>query len=181
MPPAPVARAKILRAFAELLSDSGERAATLDAVAARAGVSKGGLLYHFPSKDALVGGLTDHLRELTEADVAVMRAAPAGPVDYLLRTSATTDGDLEVVYLAVSRLAQGAYPHARAALDHAHDAWVEAVAEEVGDPTVARAVVLLSDGLYARTALGAGGPRVSDDDIDALVALVATLAATRRG
>ncbi|MGO1278571.1 MAG: TetR/AcrR family transcriptional regulator, partial [Cellulosimicrobium funkei] len=53
MPPPPAARAKVLRAFASLLVEQGERAATLEAVAERAGVSKGGLLYHFGSKDAL--------------------------------------------------------------------------------------------------------------------------------
>src|SRR5690606_13182471 len=48
VPPAPAARAKVLDAFVSILLEHGERAATLDAVAAAAGVSKGGLLYHFP-------------------------------------------------------------------------------------------------------------------------------------
>ncbi|MGN6428010.1 MAG: TetR/AcrR family transcriptional regulator, partial [Leifsonia sp.] len=52
--PARSARDRILDAFEELLAEHSERAATLDAVAAKAGVSKGGLLYHFASKDALV-------------------------------------------------------------------------------------------------------------------------------
>ncbi|WP_435736347.1 TetR/AcrR family transcriptional regulator [Cellulosimicrobium sp. PMB13] len=204
MPPPPAARAKVLRAFAALLVEHGERAATLEAVAERAGVSKGGLLYHFGSKDALVDGLVDHLRELTDADVAVMRAAPEGPVDYLLRTSTVVDGEFELVYLAVSRLAQGAYPRARAALDGAHDAWTRAVLDEVGDPVVARAVVLISDGLYAHAAfdgavLDPGGsapvrpPSGGDDtegltfraprrgdDVDDLLALVAEIVAMRR-
>jgi len=34
---------------------------TLDAVAKEAGVSKGGLLYHFPSKDALIEGLIENM------------------------------------------------------------------------------------------------------------------------
>lgn len=46
----PVARGAVLDAFESLLIEVGERAATLDAVAGRAGVSKGGLLYHFPNK-----------------------------------------------------------------------------------------------------------------------------------
>lgn len=33
---------------------------SLDAVAARAGVSKGGLLYHFPSKAKLLEGMVEH-------------------------------------------------------------------------------------------------------------------------
>ncbi|KON72110.1 hypothetical protein M768_16755 [Cellulosimicrobium cellulans F16] len=174
MPPPPAARAKVLRAFASLLVEQGERAATLEAVAERAGVSKGGLLYHFGSKDALADGLTEHLRELTAADVETMRAAPAGAVDYLIRTSTLVDTEFELVYLAVSRLAQGSYPRARAALDGAHDAWTRAVLDEVDDPVVARAIVLLSDGLYAHAALSSdvlgrvtGGVSEADDAADA--------------
>jgi AcrR family transcriptional regulator len=81
------ARDRILDAFALLLIDQGERAATLDAVAATAGLSKGGLLYHFGSKDALVNGLLDRLSTLVAADVQDIRSAPAGAVDYLIRTS----------------------------------------------------------------------------------------------
>lgn len=41
---------RILDAFQDLVIDSGERAATLNAIAQHASVSKGGLLYHFGSK-----------------------------------------------------------------------------------------------------------------------------------
>jgi AcrR family transcriptional regulator len=46
-------RQKILAAAAEIARESGPGNLSLDAVAAKAGVSKGGLLYHFPSKTAL--------------------------------------------------------------------------------------------------------------------------------
>src|SRR5699024_915071 len=47
---------KLLDAFDALLDERGTAGATLDAVAAKAGVSKGGLLYHFGSKAELVNG-----------------------------------------------------------------------------------------------------------------------------
>ncbi|WP_414171132.1 TetR/AcrR family transcriptional regulator [Clavibacter tessellarius] len=50
------ARDRILDAFEELLVQQGERGTTLESVAAAAGVSKGGLLYHFGGKEALVEG-----------------------------------------------------------------------------------------------------------------------------
>ncbi len=61
MPNQPSARDRILLAFENLLINEGERSATLDAVAAAAGVSKGGLLYHFKSRDALTSGLIQKL------------------------------------------------------------------------------------------------------------------------
>lgn len=45
---------KILEAAAEIAKESGPAHISLDAVAARAGISKGGLLYHFPSKSKLL-------------------------------------------------------------------------------------------------------------------------------
>ncbi|GIH24856.1 hypothetical protein Aph01nite_31660 [Acrocarpospora phusangensis] len=51
----------MLDAAEGLLADHGVQALTLAAVAERAGVSKGGLLYHFGTKDALVAGMIERL------------------------------------------------------------------------------------------------------------------------
>ena len=47
-------REKILDAAAELVAEIGAGRLTLEAVAEKAGLSKGGLLYNFPTKDALL-------------------------------------------------------------------------------------------------------------------------------
>ena len=51
------ARDRILDAAEDLICNSGIAGFTLDAVAHSAGFSKGGLLYHFSSKDSLISGL----------------------------------------------------------------------------------------------------------------------------
>lgn len=66
MPPFPTAkrinsRTKILDAAAQIIREIGAGRLTLDAVAQRAGVSKGGLLYNFPSKDALLQGMIQRI------------------------------------------------------------------------------------------------------------------------
>jgi AcrR family transcriptional regulator len=43
--------------------EEGVSGMTLEAVAREAGISKGGLLYHFPSKVALIGGMIGRLIE----------------------------------------------------------------------------------------------------------------------
>ncbi|MFD0957309.1 TetR/AcrR family transcriptional regulator [Virgibacillus alimentarius] len=53
-------RSKILKAAAYIVQSDGILSLTLEAAAKQAGVSKGGLLYHFPSKDALVAGMVQH-------------------------------------------------------------------------------------------------------------------------
>lgn len=57
-------RERILAAAAEVARETGPGSLSLDAVAQRAGVSKGGLLYNFPSKAKLMQGLVaGHVEE----------------------------------------------------------------------------------------------------------------------
>jgi AcrR family transcriptional regulator len=72
------ARDRLLDAAERLVAEMGAAHLTLDAVAKFAGVSKGGLLYHFPSKESLLEGmLTRHLAEV-EARVATRLAERGG-------------------------------------------------------------------------------------------------------
>lgn len=66
----PNSREAILDAAEALASEVGANHMSLDAVAARAGVSKGGLLYRFPSKVALLQGLLERYVERLEAPSA---------------------------------------------------------------------------------------------------------------
>jgi AcrR family transcriptional regulator len=55
------ARTRILDAVERIVVARGVGGLTLEAAAREAGVSKGGLLYHFASKEALLTGLLDRL------------------------------------------------------------------------------------------------------------------------
>jgi AcrR family transcriptional regulator len=66
-------RTKILEAAAELVGEVGSGKLTLDAVAERAGLSKGGLLYNFPSKDALLQGMVERLIEEVLSEKEALR------------------------------------------------------------------------------------------------------------
>ncbi|MDQ6436960.1 TetR/AcrR family transcriptional regulator [Mesorhizobium sp. LHD-90] len=66
-PARPSARERILAAAGDIAHEVGPANMSLDAVAARAGVSKGGLLYHFPAKAQLLEALiVDHLRHFEQ-------------------------------------------------------------------------------------------------------------------
>ena len=52
-------RDRILTAAADVAREAGPGSLSLDAVASRAGVSKGGLLYNFPTKAKLMQGLVE--------------------------------------------------------------------------------------------------------------------------
>lgn len=155
----PSARDRVLDAYETLLIEQGPGAATLDGVAATAGVSKGGLLYHFASKDALVTGLLDRLRQRSAADADAIRTAPDGAVAYYVRTSAPgggVTGGVARTYLAVLRLADGSHTGTavRSALAVVDADAFAALQAELGDPLLTWLAQLVGDGLYLRTLTG---------------------------
>lgn len=149
----PSARERILSAFEDLLLSDGERAATLESVAAAAGVSKGGLLYHFGSKEALGEGLIEKFRQLGQLDLIAIRAAPEGAVNYYLRTSGESDAAFDRVLIAALRLPQAQREEAKAAFAELQRGWFETIHKEVDDLEVVQAIMLMGDGMYYNASL----------------------------
>ncbi|WP_282613132.1 TetR/AcrR family transcriptional regulator [Streptomyces sp. XM4193] len=153
--PRPSSRELVLDAYEEQLRATGPAAVTLEAVARQAGVSKGGLLYHFPSKDALRDALLHRLEERNAEDIRRARSCEPDAVTYYLRTSFTdvTEEDpphrtlMAVIQLAVHE------PSARATLARTTQAWRTLLAEETGDESTARLLTVLGDGLYLHAVL----------------------------
>lgn len=77
-------REKILTAAADLARNVGPGNIALDAVAAKAGVSKGGLLYHFPSKAKLLEALVERYLIEFEAALAEREKRHEGAPDSLV-------------------------------------------------------------------------------------------------
>jgi AcrR family transcriptional regulator len=78
-PPAS-SREMILAAAEAVVLESGARHMTLDAVAARAGVSKGGLLYHFPTKESLLKAMLERfIKQLDETRKKKGQGLKEGP------------------------------------------------------------------------------------------------------
>lgn len=65
-------RAQLLDAAEAVVAEEGVQALTLDAVAARSGISKGGLLYHFRSKEDLAAAMIE--RSIAWFDRALVEA-----------------------------------------------------------------------------------------------------------
>ena len=86
-------RGAILEAAARIVEASGARHLTIDAVAHTAGVSKGGVLYHFPSKRALLEGMLERLLEEIEARTAALREAHGDDPNAALRARILAERD----------------------------------------------------------------------------------------
>lgn len=105
-------RAKLLAATEEIVRSHGVGSVTLERVADQAGISKGGLLYHFESKQELIGALLTHtlngadtrLNELTEDEEP--GAFATAYLDYV-RTSEHTRSGAAVGIFASAALDEG--------------------------------------------------------------------------
>jgi AcrR family transcriptional regulator len=78
-----LARAEILTAAAELFRARGYRAATLEELARRLGMSKKTLYGHFRSKEDLLAAIFHRTMSLVEEGLAAIRASRAAPAEQL--------------------------------------------------------------------------------------------------
>ena len=152
--PRPSRRSELLDAATAVVRRDGAQALTLDAVAAEAGVSKGGVLYHFGSKRALIEGLVDSWLDDREARLegsdfatAYVRACEAeGSTAFGFGLLAALIEDPEVLEVARERQAEWMERMLGGALDRA-DAWL---------------VRLAADGLWYSDLLGIAAPQGDD-------------------
>lgn len=63
-------KGQILEAALQVVEENGANHLTIDAVAACANFSKGGVLYHFPSKKALLSGMLDYLIQANDERIS---------------------------------------------------------------------------------------------------------------
>ncbi len=65
-------RDRILDAAVNVINRDGVRAVTFESVAAEAKLTRGGLLYHFPSREALLRGIDEHLVQAWETSMEAL-------------------------------------------------------------------------------------------------------------
>lgn len=97
---------RLLAAAYQVLAGKGAAGLTLDAVAAKAGVSKGGVLYHFRTKDMLfeqmlLGVIATFQRELDELEAAESPSAGRFLRAYLRASMADLPEEEERMYSAI--------------------------------------------------------------------------------
>lgn len=132
------------------MRDGGD-AVTIAAVAAEARVSKGGLFYHFASKEALIMGLVDRFVAGFDAMLDVDDSPGAATRAYL---NATADDSAPASQPVVALLAAAlASPDALNGLRVRYAAWQDRLEHDGVEVTVARLVRLAADGLWLSDAL----------------------------
>ncbi len=143
-------RAKLLDAASAVIRRDGPQALTLDAVAAEAGVSKGGLLYHFASKRELLDALV--ARWLDEFQHDIDEAGGSFPAGYVRASDGAAAEEAGLLAALV------ADPDVLTAVRERYATWQDRVAAEGGDPVEATVARLAADGLWLAELLGMGPP-----------------------
>lgn len=163
-------RTRILDALEQRLLASGQANITLEEVAADAKVSKGGLLYHFPTKEAMLVALVRRLGE--RADAQLREAVAGGGTSvaqwYLQPPGESDEAELALYRSLIASLRSiGHRPGAAddAAPDPLHQAvvdvmraWDAGLRAEIGDPVQAEIIRLVGDGIYFAALLGLPQP-----------------------
>jgi AcrR family transcriptional regulator len=152
-------RDRILDAAENVLVSRGVEALTLDAVAARAQVSKGGLLHHFASKKALISGVVDRLCDQFEAELPPADAPAGAYVRAWLDASIPLEDtkasdDVSVAILA----AISGGPEVLSGLRKRYERWQARLADDGLPAETATAVRLAVDGWWLARLLDLAPP-----------------------
>jgi AcrR family transcriptional regulator len=146
-------REALLRAASQVVIDKGVEALTLDAVAQQAGVSKGGLLYHFPNKDALMGSMVEQLVQdfeavlQTEFDQDDAPGTPGQWVRAYIRATLRFSKQSLALIARLSSIAADS-PNLLEAAKVYDQQWRQRIETGGIDPTKATIILLATDGLW---------------------------------
>lgn len=86
----PSKRTEILDAALRVVERAGVPAVTFDSVARESGLTKGGLVYHFPSREALLIALQDYLANQWKVDLVRAAGKPVSETTSQERAAAYT-------------------------------------------------------------------------------------------
>ncbi|MFT5683795.1 MAG: AcrR family transcriptional regulator [Myxococcota bacterium] len=157
-------RRGLLDAAERLVDQHGAARLTLAGVAKEAGVSKGGLLYHFGTKDELIAAMLDRRFARFDDNRASKVASDANPTGrearaYLLATAEEKDPEAAAGLLAaVANNLDLLRP-----LQERYAVWQQALSEDEGlSAEQATVVRLIADGLWLSELMGFAPP---DDDL----------------
>jgi AcrR family transcriptional regulator len=156
-------RDRLLQAAISVIQERGIERLTLDTVAKTAQVSKGGLLYHFASKEALVIGIIEYL--IDDFDAAIDREltldnAPESPGRYLRAYVRATFNYQQLPLVLISNVMAAVTldPELLKPLHSRVAHWQQQIHVSGLDPILANLVSLAADGLGTNELFGIGVP-----------------------
>lgn len=148
----PSNRSKILDAAIRVIHRDGVTGVTFDSVAAEAEVTRGGMMYHFPSRDVLIQAIHQHLADQWESSLESNAGKPAQHASQeersaaYARTCAQSATRAELLFLLDSSRS----PELTAPWETVLDRWAAPVPQDPNDTAALAQFIarLASDGLW---------------------------------
>ncbi|GAC1443860.1 MAG: TetR/AcrR family transcriptional regulator [Vulcanimicrobiaceae bacterium] len=151
----------MLAAAADIVAVDGAGKLTLDAVAERIGLSKGGILHHFATKDSLIAAMIEDVTAQFEGDLYRHMQGESGPGSFaraFLRACLDPEGVLtRQLRVSAGILAAVAINNQLLApLRRRYDVWRARLEDDGIDPAIAELVRSAADGLWLGNVLELG-------------------------
>lgn len=153
-------KGRILAAAARVAVTQGVQNLTIDAVASEAGVSKGGLFYHFANKETLLLEMVAAFVEITEERIRHYQerdTAPGGWVRGFIQACLTKEdealGSVERLSIAYIIAAANDTNLLKPMVDRQAD-WRQSLNHSGIDPALAHIIRLAADGLWINDIMG---------------------------
>ncbi len=158
----PTRRDELLAAAERIVRRDGVGRLTLDAVAAEAGTSKGGLLYHFASREALITAMVERHVDSFSASLDAEMAEDPEPrgrwTRAYLRTTAPLDGPSDGATATGLLAAMASNPALADTLRERYASWRAEMSQDGLPDADAMVVALAADGLWMADLLGFAAP-----------------------
>lgn len=164
---------RILAAATDIVLRVGTSGMSIDAVALEAGISKGGLLYHYPTKNELLAALIRQFIDQTDAEIAESMAEDSGAGSwtrgYVAASTLDPDATNTNDKLGAALLAAAASDPALLEPLRRHQAvWRQSMHNDGIDQVTASIVRLAADGLWMNDLFGLNV--LSDDERTSVLA-----------
>ena len=146
-------RTAILDTIVEIIETNGFSEVTYENVVTQCGMSKSGLIYHFPSREDMIRSVHEHMAQLWEEELIEAAGGPAEEVSPANRLRANLQVSLETATRAelLMSIDSAAEPELREIWTRLLRRWnppVEQIATDE-EACMAYVVQMISDGLWA--------------------------------
>ncbi|PPH21933.1 TetR family transcriptional regulator [Rathayibacter sp. AY1C4] len=173
-------RTRILDAAVRVAAREGSVRVTLEATAEEAGLTRGGMMYHFRDRADLAHALQEHVAAGWEAQLIDVAGKTADEATLTERVSAyvavalTPSTRMQIGLLQ----ATGSDTALRAPVAEVRRRWTPSAEETATDPITLRQFIacLAADGLWSHHSLG--GDRIPDDTRAAVISEIIQLSST---
>ncbi|HSV28177.1 MAG TPA: TetR family transcriptional regulator [Candidatus Omnitrophota bacterium] len=151
-------REQIIDAAMTIVREQGVAKLTLDAAAKQAGLSKGGVLYHFKTKDDLIRGMVERL--IGSCDILHHRyyaEEPEGPYRWartVVRTAFDPNGPASDKVGGALLASVTVNPELAAPIHAKFDEWIARIHSDSPNPALAALVCMAMDGYYFERMMG---------------------------